>query len=445
MKNIRLTYLLLLTGLALLWLIAETSLPGSHGFRALQLSVINLTGILAIGCMSSGIVIAVRPTSMERFLGGLDKMYRLHKWLGISALVLSTLHWLCAKSPSWLIGLGWMQGPLRERGLSPSVAPSAFVQILDAQHGLAKGIGEWTFYATVAIIVVALLKAFPYRHFFKTHRLLAVAYPLLAFHAVVLMKHGYWTTAIGPVITLLIILAMMATSVSLLRRIGRTRQAAGHIEELVHYREMRVLSIVIKLKDRWLGHAAGQFAFVTFDAHEGAHPFTISSAWHDDGKVRFHIKSIGDYTVQLPAVLKTGARVSVEGPYGRFDFRSDKPRQIWIAGGIGITPFLARMRARERHSDKRAVDLFYSTNAMDDEFVREVSQLAMAANVRLHVLISGKDDRLTGQRVREIVPDWMSSDVWFCGPASFGQNLRHDLVARGLAHEDFHQELFDMR
>ncbi|PMS27442.1 ferric reductase [Paraburkholderia rhynchosiae] len=445
MKNIGLSYLLLLTGLALLWLIAESSSPGSSGFRALQLSMINLTGILAIGCMSAGIFIAIRPTSVERFLGGLDKMYRLHKWLGISALLLSTVHWLSAKSPNWLIGLGWMQRPSRDPGLSRAVVPSGLLRILDAQHGLAKGIGEWAFYATVAIVVVALLKAFPYRHFFKMHRLLAVVYPLLAFHAVVLMKHSYWTTALGPAIALLIFMALLATSVLLLRLVGRTRRAAGHIENLVHYRDMRVLSIVIKLKDHWLGHAAGQFAFVTFNRDEGAHPFTISSAWHDDGKVRFHIKSIGDYTEQLPAVLKAGDQVSVEGPYGRFDFRSDKQRQIWIAGGIGITPFLARMQARERHSDKHAVDLFFSTNAMDEEFAREVDQLAIAASVRLHVLISGRDDRLTGQRLREIVPDWMCSDVWFCGPASFGRSLRQDLIAHGLAHQDFHQELFDMR
>ncbi|WP_027800832.1 ferredoxin reductase family protein [Paraburkholderia dilworthii] len=445
MKNIRLSYLLLLTGLTLLWLVAESSSPGSRGFRALQLSMINLTGILAIGCMSAALFMAIRPNSIERFLGGLDKMYRLHKWLGISALVLSTVHWLCAKSPNWLIGLGWMQRPLRERGSSGAVGPSALVRILAAQHGLAKGIGEWAFYATVAIVVIALLKAFPYRQFFKIHRLLAVVYPLLAFHAVVLMNRSYWTTALGPTIALLIFMAMLATAVSLLRRVGRTRRAVGHIEKLVHYQDMQVLSIVIKLKNRWLGHAAGQFAFVTFDKDEGAHPFTISSAWHDDGKIRFHIKNIGDYTRQLPAVLKAGDQASVEGPYGRFDFRSDKQRQIWIAGGIGITPFLARMQARERHFDLRAVDLFLCTNAMDEEFVREVGQLAIGASVRLHLLISGRDDRLTGQRLREIVPDWTSSDVWFCGPASFGRSLRQDLIAHGLAHQDFHQELFDMR
>ncbi|CAD6560900.1 Carnitine monooxygenase reductase subunit [Paraburkholderia kirstenboschensis] len=255
------------------------------------------------------------------------------------------------------------------------------------------------------------------------------------------MKPAYWNAAIAPVMGLLMLVATLAAAVSLVRRVGHTRRAVGVIASLRHHRDNRVLVIVINLKDRWFGHAAGQFAFVTFDPAEGPHPFTISSAWHDDGKLRFHIKGMGDYTERLPETLKPGDLVTVEGPYGAFDFRSDKPRQIWIAGGIGITPFLARMQARVRHPDDRSVDLFYSTNAPDQEFIGAARQLATRANVRLHVLVSGKDNRLTAKRLREIVPEWLSGDVWFCGPAGFGRALRQDLIARGLAAENFHQEL----
>ncbi|CAB3787893.1 Carnitine monooxygenase reductase subunit [Paraburkholderia ultramafica] len=439
-KNIKLAYLVLLTGLALLWLFADDVLSRPYEFRAFQLSMINFTGILTLGCMSAGMFLAIRPISVEPFLGGLDKSYRLHKWLGISTLALSTIHWLWVKAPNWLIGLGWMQRPSRRLDLSSGETLPAIVRILSSQRGLAESIGEWAFYAAVALIIVALLKRFPYRYFFKTHRLLAVAYLALAFHSVVLTKPAYWNAAIAPVMGLLMLVAAMAAAISLLRRVGHTRRAVGVIENLIHHRNNRVLGIVIKLKDRWLGHAAGQFAFVTFDPAEGPHPFTISSAWHDDGKLRFHIKGIGDYTERLPETLKPGDLVTVEGPYGTFDFRSGKPRQVWIAGGIGITPFLARMQARVRDQDERAVDLFYSTNAPDQAFIDAVEQLATRGNVRLHVLVSGKDERLTAKRLCEIVPEWMSADVWFCGAAGFGRTLRRDLAARGL-----HQELFDMR
>lgn len=44
--------------------------------------------------MSLAMILTVRPVFVERFLGGLDKVYRLHKWLGISALIMSVSHWL---------------------------------------------------------------------------------------------------------------------------------------------------------------------------------------------------------------------------------------------------------------------------------------------------------------------------------------------------------------
>jgi predicted ferric reductase len=70
---------------------------------------------------------------------------------------------------------------------------------------------------------------------------------------------------------------------------------------------------------------------------------------------------------------------------------------------------------------------------------------AQAAGVRLHLVVSQRDGRLSGERLRELVPEWKQASVWFCGPAAFGQALRADLVANGLPAEAFHQELFQMR
>src|SRR5690606_37760064 len=101
--------------------------------------------------------------------------------------------------------------------------------------------------------------------------------------------------------------------------------------------------------------------------------FTISSAWRDDGLLRFSIKGLGDYTRSLPARLRVGDGVTVEGPYGRFDFRPNGRPQILVAGGIGITPFLARLQdmaaARAGGAPAHEVDLVYSTNAPDPDFI----------------------------------------------------------------------------
>lgn len=58
---------------------------------------------------------------------------------------------------------------------------------------------------------------------------------------------------------------------------------------------------------------------------------------------------------------------------------------------------------------------------------------------------TAKDGRLDANMICEAVPDWKDAGFWFCGPASFGEALRKDLVSKGLTAEDFHQELFEMR
>jgi predicted ferric reductase len=57
-------------------------------------------------CMSIAMILALRPRWPEPSIGGLDKMYRLHKWLGIGGLVFAILHWLWSQGPKWAVGLG---------------------------------------------------------------------------------------------------------------------------------------------------------------------------------------------------------------------------------------------------------------------------------------------------------------------------------------------------
>ena len=442
MKNIKLAYLLLIAGLTALWLLADNILSIPYDFFAYRASLINYSGIIGIGVMSVGMILAMRPAALESVLGGLDKGYRLHKWLGITGLVASVLHWLLANGPKWMVGWGWMERPQRGPRVEQTNAVFAF---LDSQRGLAESVGEWAFYGAVVLMVLALVKWFPYRYFFKTHRILAIAYLALVAHAVVLMKFIYWGEIIGPLMAVLMAAGSVGAVISLTRKVGSRRKAHGTIEALEYHAENQVLKVAVKLDGRWAGHKAGQFAFVTFDPAEGPHPFTISSAWQGDGKLFFLIKGIGDYTRQLPDSLKVGDSVNVEGPYGRFEFESDKPSQIWVAGGIGITPFIARMQSLIGKPDAPAIDLFYSTSAPDKGFIERIRQIADAARIRLHVLVADKDGRLNAERIRQQVPDWKRSDVWFCGPAGFGSALRRDFASSGLSADDFHQELFDMR
>lgn len=317
--------------LTLLWLLADNLFAAGYAFFDLRRAVVNGTGILAIGAMSLGLLLAARPAWVDARLGGLDKGYRLHKWLGIAALLLSVLHWAWVQVPKWMVGWGWLEKPARKAAGSE---PSALAAFFNGQRGLAESLGEWAFYAALLLIALALYRRFPYRHFFKTHRLLAPVYLVLAYHSLILMKHDYWSAAVGPLVALLIAAGSGAALLSLGGRIGARRKAIGTVEAIELHPDNHVLGVDVRLHDRWPGHAAGQFAFVTFDRAEGPHPFTISSAWQGDGRLRFNIKGLGDYTARLPHSLQVGDAVCVEGPYGRFDFAPQERAQAWIAGGI---------------------------------------------------------------------------------------------------------------
>ena len=441
MKNIKLALVFILAGLSLLWWWADPLVVEGNTFFAVRSIAVNYSGVLAMGVMSIAMILALRPVALEPLFGGMDKAYRLHKWLGIAGLSIGVVHWLWAKGTKWAVGWGWLEKPAR--GPRPEQTVEIF-RFFQEQRGLAETIGEWAFYAFVVLAAIALIKRFPYRRFVQTHRVMAAVYLALVVHGVVLLPFTYWASPIGILMAMLMAAGSYAAVLSLAGRIGRTHRTEGRIETVVQHPGNQVLDVGLRLDSTWPGHDAGQFAFVTFDEREGPHPFTISSAWAGDGRMRFMIKPLGDYTRRLPESLKTGDPVRIEGPYGRFDFGGQE-HQIWVAGGIGITPFVARMQARLHEGEDAPVDLFYSTRAPDEGFIKQLRELAAQAQVKLHVLISGRNARLDADGICQAVPNWKSAGIWFCGPAAFGDTLRATLGARGLDSRRFHQELFDMR
>ena len=446
MQRIKLSFWGLLALLTVLWLAADATMVQWTGYFALRSGMVQHSGLIAIGCMSVAMVLALRPHWPEKWFGGLDKMYRLHKWLGIGALVFAVTHWLWAQGTKWAVGLGWLDRPHR----GPRAAPeNSVAQSLMELRGTAEEIGEWAFYAALLLISLALIRRIPYRLFFKTHRLLAITYLLLVFHTVVLTKFSYWAAPVGWFLGLLLAAGTWAAVMVLTDCIAAGRRVAGTVCAIDHYPDLRVIEAEIDVPRGWPGHKAGQFAFAMSDPAEGAHPYTIASAWNEaEHRITFVIKALGDHTQRLSEKLRIGQPVEVEGPYGCFTFDDECPHQIWVGGGIGVTPFIARMKFLAMHPGRppQTIHFFHTTHDYDGNAIAKLTADAAAAGVHLHVLVHGRDGRLTGERIRAAVPEWRSASIWFCGPTGFGQALRQDFAAQGLPVERrFHQELFEMR
>jgi predicted ferric reductase len=184
---------------------------------------------------------------------------------------------------------------------------------------------------------------------------------------------------------------------------------------------------------------------VTFEDREGAHPFTIASADRGDHMVSFQIKALGDYTGALAQRLRAGQTVRVEGPYGRFELerRNPKARQIWIAGGIGVTPFLAWLESLQTKPDQApAAELHYCTRDQEgDAFVPRLQALcANLPGIQLQIHGARQGSTLKPAALHDV----HSAEIWFCGPSGLAASLREGLRALG-ARPRFHQEAFEMR
>lgn len=441
MKPIKMAFVIFLGLISVLWWVSDQSdffaLNGVFAWRGV---LTQYSGVIVMAAMSVAMILALRVPVLERYLDGLDKMYRLHKWLGITALGMSISHWLIVKGPKWAVGWGWLER--RARSPRPKLPEGSIQQLFASQRGLAETVGEWAFYLAVVLMLLALVKVFPYRRFFQTHRILAVTYLAFVFHSVILVKFQYWDRPIGVLLMLLLLSGTVSAVLCLARkRLGGTR-VDGEVLALDWQPEMQCLAVEVGVGPDWLGHTAGQFAFVTFHAEEGPHPYTIASAWHDEGRVRFVIKALGDYTRTLADRLQLGDRVTLEGPYGQFNFQGQGRRQIWVSGGIGVTPFMARMHALAVQPEAACVDFFHCGVNMTPEVLQCLERDAAKAQVNLHLFLG---QRLQTGDLLMRVPDWKSADIWFCGPAAFGQHLYDTLCRLGLPPAQFHRELFEMR
>ena len=192
----------------------------------------------------------------------------------------------------------------------------------------------------------------------------------------------------------------------------------------------------------------GQFVFVEIDAPglREVHPFSISSGARE-GRLRFIVKALGDYTRRLRdhAHLR-GASVRVEGPYGRFDPLGGLDRQVWIAGGIGITPFLSVMRTLDPEHGK-TIRLYYCVReAKEAVFWDELTQRAILGGVSLHRIETETGARFGVERLVADLGDELTRwDYYLCGPQQMTGAISKGLRRRDVPARRIHNEAFELR
>ena len=397
-----------------IWFVGMTA---DHHPIAVFSQYVGTVAIIAMGIVQ---LLATRWHGLETVFGGLDRIYVLHKWLGIGAMAAVLAHDTIDAELS---------------GVTETVLSE-----------LGETLGEISLYGLLILVTMTIATFIPYHLWKWTHKFMGAFFAASAVHYLLVIKpFGVWEP-VGLYVNAFCVLGIVCYAYTLVP-FGRLQGRRGYKVTAVKHTGGAV-ALEMAPDGRGLTHRAGQFVFIGVKGSDPAmkevHPFTVSSAPRDDQSLRLTVKPLGDDTRRLADRLAPGAEVGVAGPYGHFTGGGDRP--VWIAAGVGITPFLALAEARP--ADAPPADLFFCVRDRDEAPHLEALEALVAdkPSVRLHLVTSRTDGRLTAARIVETVGGKLNGvQVWFCGPEAMRESLRKALAGEGLPLSRFHHEEFKIR
>lgn len=376
-------------------------------------------GLVALIAMSITQIIATRLGFVELLFGGLDRCYILHKWLGISSMAALLLH------------------DTIDADMSNLGRETVLVEV-------AETLGEVSLYGFLILVVITIATFIPYHLWRWTHRVMGVLFVMATFHYLFILK----PFSNGDPLALYVsafctagILAFVYKQLPAHWRPSRKYKISGIRQTGT------AMAITFSPEGRPLKHRPGQFAFVAFDhaTVSEPHPFTISSAPDDMGNIRMTIAALGDFSHSLLKELKIGTPAQLEGPFGRFERRSTQAPEVWIAAGIGITPFVAWAQALT-DADGPVTLIYCVSEERDASHLEEIRAIeAQLPNFRCNLHTSRSQGRIGADVIADYAKDLDQAKAYFCGPKAMRLSLASGLGRFGLSSRRFHYEEFEIR
>lgn len=292
------------------------------------------------------------------------------------------------------------------------------------------------------------------------HRGLAVGVFAVAFVHGLLSSDLFAPWPLRVVVLALALVALWSILWSRLIRPGRLREFAYVVSEV---REISKAVWGIKMQParahRALDYQPGQFAFFHFHRSDPAasseeHVWTIASSPSESDGLMLAIKELGDFT-QTMGRTRVGDEVTVHGPFGRFSHQlyQEPDEIVFIAAGIGITPFRSMIRYMTDRGESRRVQLLYANrSAADIPFLAELTECESkgAGKLRITHVLSRADEHWSGERGRidiELIRRHCGGQLsgksfWICGPGPFSADLIESLRRAGVPPGSIHSEAF---
>ena len=431
-----------------LWERATAATPRFEDTQTTLRSVAVICGLVGITAFASNLILGGRIAIIEPFFGGLDRMYRIHHRIGLVAYNFLLAH-----------------GALMVASAA-TVSWDAVVQLISPSSGWTVTLGVIALAGLLVVMLLTLYARINHEVFLWVHRFFGLVFLIGAVHA--FRTPG--VKALSPALT--VYLGAFALA-GLLAYAYRSVFGELFVKRR-HYRVTNinrfggeVAEITLSPSDGSLPFTPGQFVFLTFESRSmsqwfrpfsrrpsgpseivslrtGAvrkqfHPFSITSS-PDSRELQVAIKASGDYTAALEH-LEVGDRARIEGPYGSFSYRNaSSRRQLWIAGGIGVTPFLSMARSLP---EGYTVDFYYAVKSRPQGYFIDAFEELARTHPGLKVIPFPEDESgfLTAEEI-ERRSGLEDAAILMCGPAPMTSALERQLRQRGVRRSRIHYEEF---
>lgn len=190
------------------------------------------------------------------------------------------------------------------------------------------------------------------------------------------------------------------------------------------------------------------------DAEGNTHAFSIVSAPFDP-ELMIATRMRDTAFKRTLRSMPLGTQVKIEGPSGSFTLQknSTKPA-VFLAGGIGITPFFSMIRQADHDQLPHQFYLFYSNRSPEDAPFLDTLEELTKSNPNFHLVLTmtemskssqqwaGETSFINGEMLKKNLPNLQGPIYYIAGPPAMVTAMRQMLVQANVDEDDIRTEEF---